>query len=560
MSNKTKNTKELERKAKRNELLSAFQLYQNYTHGLDYVVRDNALSQQYLTQCINYLENKEPNLDNKFRPKNRLTLQTLELFDFRRFKHLSMTFESDLTVIIGNNGQGKTTILNAISKTLSWVNANMLKADGSGQRLSELYDIKRDSDRFYADILAGFSFGKGLKSFSSRLSRSKLGTPTRRDSDIKSLKDFANLFRVINGEQVINLPLCAYYSVERSHSFSRSGKDSISMREERFDAYNYALVGAGKFEHFVEWFISLHKKAENDKSTEIRDLKQQVIDLKSSVENGVVSLKPILKKAQDQLDEAVSKLELATENQTLTDAQRKVIVVDAICSIIPSISDIWVETDSGADIALVKNDSVDIKIEQLSDGQRVFLGLVSDLVRRLIMLNPKLDNPLEGQGIVLIDEIELHLHPKWQQDVLLDLQKTFPNIQFIVTTHSPLVLSTVDKNSIRIFSGVDSKGNAIVEAPDFQTKGIINSDVLEQLMGTFAKPQRIEETHWLDQFETLLADKEYDNNLKAQNLYNDIRKHFGDDSFELKKCNSQIRIQKMKLKAQEKIRLQGGAE
>ena len=560
MNSKTKNIKELERKARKNQLLPAFQLYQNYSHGLDGVTKDETLANRYLLQCIEYIERNSSETPSHFVPEHKLQLANIELFDFRRFKHLRMSLEPDLTIIIGNNGQGKTAILNAISKTLSWINANILKEDGAGQRLSELYDIRRGSDNSYADVLAEFSYGTGLKRFSSRLSRSSLGASERRDSDIKSLREFSNVFRIVNDNNLINLPLCAFYSVDRSHPLSRSSKDNLSIRGERFDAYNSALVGSGKFEHFVEWFIALHKKSTNDKSSEIDALKQQVKDLEASVENGIVSLEPILKQTKQHLTEALATLESAKGNQVLTDAQTKDIVVRAICSVIPSINDMWVETDSGSDIVLVKNDSIDITIEQLSDGQRTFLGLVSDLVRRLVMLNPKLDNPLEGQGIVLIDEIELHLHPKWQQDVLLDLQKCFPNIQFIVTTHSPLVLSTVDKNNIRIFEGTAADDSTIVEAPDFQTKGIINSDVLEQLMGTFATPQRIEEAHWLDKFEALLVDKDYDANSEAKALYEKIRNHFGDNSFEIKKCNSQIRIQKMKLKARKAMEQQGASK
>ncbi|PMO58487.1 recombinase RecF [Vibrio breoganii] len=553
MTSKTKNTKELERRARKNELLPTFQLYQNYAHGLDSVAIDEELANHYLLQCVKYIENNSSDTPDIFVPQNKLHLASLELFDFRRFKNLRMFFEPDLTVIIGNNGQGKTAILNAISKTLSWINANILKEEGAGQRLSELYDIRRDSDSSYSDVLTEFEYGSGLKRLTARLSRASLGASERRDSDVKSLRELSNVFRIVNNNNVVNLPLCAFYSVERSHALSRLNKDNVSLREERFDAYNSALTGSGKFEHFVEWFVALHKKSVNDKSNEIEALKQQVKDLESSVDSGILSLEPILQQTKVQLNDALATLKSASINQVLTDAQTKQIVVRAICRVIPSISDMWVDTSTGSDVVLVKNDSIDITIEQLSDGQRTFLGLVSDLVRRLVMLNPKLNNPLEGQGVILIDEIELHLHPKWQQDVLLDLQACFPNIQFIVTTHSPLVLSTVDKNNIRIFEGTDTEGRTLIDAPDFQTKGIINSDVLEQLMGTFATPLRIEEAHWLAKFESLLISGHYYDNAEAQALYKDIRKHFGETSSEKKKCDSLIRIQEMKLKAKKAI-------
>ena len=247
-------------------------------------------------------------------------------------------------------------------------------------------------------------------------------------------------------------------------------------------------------------------------------------------------------------------LPTAKENQTLTDSQRLRVVVSAICKIIPSINNIWVETDSGSDIVMIDNDSTIIRVEQLSDGQRVFLSLVSDIVRRLIMLNPKLDNPLEGIGILLIDEVELHLHPKWQQNIVPDLQKAFPNLQLIITTHSPLVLSTIDKRNIRLFENNDLAESIELSKPEFQTKGVINSDVLEQLMGTFASPQNIEETHFISDFEKALQNGIFKDNKVAQEYYSKITSHFGENSSEVKKCQSLIRIQLMKDQVQSKIR------
>lgn len=557
MSKKNRNIRWLESKAKKGELLPAFQLFQNYAHGQGDVEIDKVLANEYLRKCTNYLENKVC-VEDTDKPENHFSLNTLELVDFRRFQHLTMNFEPDLTVLIGGNGEGKTTIAHAIAKTLSWVTASIIKEGGAGQRVSNQSDIRNDSQQLFADVILDFSFGKGLKRITGRLSRAALGAENKRDSEIKELKNIANVWRVVNAKHMVNLPLFAFYSVERSYPLdkksNKTDKEISFLRENRFDAYNDALAGAGKFEHFVEWFIGLHKKTVNDQFGSIEKLIQQVEGLKKSIDSGIDSLKPLFDDAQKQLNEAQLTQRLAKDQHTLTDLQRKEIVVKAICDVIPSVSDIWVETKSGIDTIMVRNDGILIKLAQLSDGQRVFVALVSDLVRRLVLLNPTLDNPLHGQGIVLIDEIELHLHPKWQQDVVLDLQNTFPNIQFIVTTHSPQVLSTVDKRCIRRFGGTNSDGSSIMSPPEFQTKGVVNANVLEQLMDTFAAPQRIPESHWVSDFLQLIEVEPYEINLKAQELYEDIKKHFGEDSFELKSCESQIRLQKMKAKAREKMK------
>ena len=84
-----------------------------------------------------------------------------------------------------------------------------------------------------------------------------------------------------------------------------------------------------------------------------------------------------------------------------------------------------------------------LSLTQLSDGERAFIAIVGDMVRRLSLANPDLADPLEGHGLVLIDELELHLHPTWQRGIVEKLRTTFPNIQFIGTTHSPFVIQSL---------------------------------------------------------------------------------------------------------------------
>lgn len=182
---------------------------------------------------------------------------------------------------------------------------------------------------------------------------------------------------------------------------------------------------------------------------------------------------------------------------------------------------------------------------------------MADLARRMIMLNPLLDNPFEGSGIVLIDEIELHLHPQWQQDIIENLRSLFPNIQFIITTHSPIVLSTIDKRCIRQFENADSDESISLSIPTFQTKGVINSDILEQIMRVFATPPKIAESHWVSDFEESLEIAIYEENSKAKKLYEKIKNHFGENSNEIKRCDSLIRIKNLKLKVLNKNKDKG---
>ena len=87
----------------------------------------------------------------------------------------------------------------------------------------------------------------------------------------------------------------------------------------------------------------------------------------------------------------------------------------------------------------------------LSDGYHVFIALVADVARRAVMLNEfdGAEAPGRAEGVVLIDELDLHLHPRWQRTALPSLRKAFPQLQFIVTTHSPQVLSSIKNRQVR---------------------------------------------------------------------------------------------------------------
>jgi predicted ATP-binding protein involved in virulence len=109
-------------------------------------------------------------------------------------------------------------------------------------------------------------------------------------------------------------------------------------------------------------------------------------------------------------------------------------------------------------------------IKQLSDGERSFIAMISDLGRRLALANPELENPLLGAGVVLIDELELHLHPKWQLEVAEKLRTTFPNIQFIITTHSPFIIQTARQGEVILLGGeleIDPYGKSLEEVAKY---------------------------------------------------------------------------------------------
>lgn len=148
---------------------------------------------------------------------------------------------------------------------------------------------------------------------------------------------------------------------------------------------------------------------------------------------------------------------------------------------------------------IVEKNGQEIMVDYLSDGEKCTLALFGDLARRLAIANPNLDNPLDGDGIVLIDEIELHMHPTWQRKILTALNSVFPNIQFIITTHSPQVLGELNAEykifhikrtvnseqtitSIERMDGFDS--NYILE--NFMDTPSVNAAFSEKIRNTYS--------------------------------------------------------------------------
>ena len=185
------------------------------------------------------------------------------------------------------------------------------------------------------------------------------------------------------------------------------------------------------------------------------------------------------------------------ENETIRDNKnhqdKKLVAVrKAIYSLISEFSDLRIRRSP---LQMTVNKTIGDKVEelsinQLSDGEKCLLAMVGDIARRLAIANPSLDDPLQGEGIVLIDEIELHLHPQWQHKIIPRLTETFPNCQFIVTTHSPQVLSHVQPENIYI---LQSTPNGIIASYPESSYGRDSNQILEDYMGTPERPQDIKD-------------------------------------------------------------------
>jgi len=172
---------------------------------------------------------------------------------------------------------------------------------------------------------------------------------------------------------------------------------------------------------------------------------------------------------------------------------------------------------------VIDKDGEQLDVAQLSDGERGVLALVLDLTRRLALANPRLENPAsQGSAVVLIDEIDLHLHPGWQREVVVRLRDTFPNCQFICTTHSPQAISEVHPDGVQYLVWEDDE---VVVTKRAQSYGLDTNWILEFLMGVAVEPT--ETAKLTGRIEDAMDEGDF---ASAHKVLDELKKKMGGDS------------------------------
>ncbi|MCA2555052.1 MAG: AAA family ATPase [Microcystis sp. M04BS1] len=331
---------------------------------------------------------------------------------------------SNITVFVGNNGAGKTAILKALATSLSWFTARLLTEKGSGNPIYE--------DAIFNTANAGsieIEVSDPSKSLNNPdqseidhyfrwiLAKNRKGRKAQYNSNLNDCTRLANRYRdALTHDDKTSLPLIAFYPVERvvldiplkirtKHTFLQ------------LDGYDNSLSQGVDFRRFFEWFRE-REDTENE----------------SGIPEDVLNqLRPLAETNQD-LWQLLNERNASAKDRQLT------AVRTAISRFMPHLDNLRVRRKPRLYMAVDKNGET-LNLAQLSQGEKSLMALVGDIARRLAMLNPALENPLAGDGIVLIDEVDLHLHPSWQRRLCERLTETFPNCQFVLTTHSPLVIS-----------------------------------------------------------------------------------------------------------------------
>lgn len=176
-----------------------------------------------------------------------------------------------------------------------------------------------------------------------------------------------------------------------------------------------------------------------------------------------------------------------------------------------------------------KDDKTEIPISKLSAGYQSLLWMIMDLAYRVCLLNPELESREQVTGIVLIDEIDLHLHPKWQWNVIEALRKTFAGVQFIIATHSPIVISAAKEANLIL---LDDAGE-VNYLPDCY--GYEVEDVLRYRQESVSRPKKVKSL--VDEIENAIEDIDFD---KAEVALKALKITLGEDNSEYKKMAGMI--------------------
>jgi predicted ATP-binding protein involved in virulence len=358
---------------------------------------------------------------------NRLTLTNFKVFENKTFN-----FHPQFNLVIGINGSGKTSLLRAAAVALGgWAHA-YIQDDKNRRPIddSEIREVQKDArfDKTTPTLVSAegdaliVDRNKQKKNSTIKWERKRSYPYTETQTSgqfayhnptglsgyypIKFEVLGADTLSYIEHRGDFELPLIAVYECDRLWIIDRvSEEESVTTQHSRFDAYKDCFHTSGDHKAIAKWLLKYQLAASQDQSNQGPLACMQAAAC-AAIE-GCTSLR---------FDYAQSR------------------------------------------VMLEFSDGKSTPFDHLSDGQRTMVGLFCDLARRASLLNPHLgkDACFKTAGVVLIDELDLHLHPSWQRRIVGALKTTFPLIQFICTTHSPQLVGQVQPDEIILLGAANS--------------------------------------------------------------------------------------------------------
>jgi AAA domain, putative AbiEii toxin, Type IV TA system len=360
-----------------------------------------------------------------------MRIHSLTMTNFRGFEDATLDLDRPLTVLFGVNGSGKSSVLVACACALSRV---IVEAHPSAAR--------PDAEQIWRYVPEDTDIRRGTDELSVKVTLSNAD---------------------ITREVAVNHPN-PEHNWRASHPFLlrlHAAAPALAV------LYEASRDVAGAKEAFAPQGNGSDAAAAHPFST--------ILD---SLAAGRVRFRPLFQWFKERED-VENELKVAQQDLSLEDPQLAA-VRRAITGMLPGFSGLRIQRDP-LHMVIRKGDAT-LMVDQLSDGEKLLLALAADLARRLAMTYLDHADPLQGEAIVLIDGVELHLHPSWQRQVLASLRHTFPNCQFIVTTHSPQVISEALNEAVVLID------NFQFVRPSAPTAGRDSNAILAEVMDTSERP------------------------------------------------------------------------
>lgn len=417
-----------------------------------------------------------------------MRLDGLVVRDYRKFSALSVDFDARVTVLVGGNGMGKTAVLDAAAVVLGAFLAKFPDVSGPSLQRSDARRVRYEVGGVYdtqqqfpvsvsavgevAGPAGWVDYREGRAPEPVRL---EWGRSLRRPDGKMTVADAQPMIGVsdeyqeaVRSDPSVVLPLVAYYGTDRlwprDRRQWRTHSDAYLEAGNRFGGYDGCLNSSVSYKQMATWF---------KKMTAEQDRRGRGI---SSFEAVRAAVAFCLERFTGHADACID------------------------------------YADGGMLVSYTGTDGAEYRdepFETLSDGYRATIGMVADIARRMAMLNPAMgvDAVRRTPGVVLVDEIDLHLHPSWQEHVIAVLGELFPGVQFIVTTHAPLVISSVPRRQVRMLSYDAATGSGHAAEPGFETYGQPASSTITSVQGAHDLPEPVRDA--LEGFESALDDGDY---------------------------------------------------
>lgn len=452
-----------------------------------------------------------------------LNIQKLSLRDYRCFEAIDIDFHPQLTVLVASNGAGKTAILDAIAVAFGPYIGAFDESVGKGFESSDIRLTRvretTTNEMEYAPsgirleatgFIPGSMHGPLLEELGEpSIWRRSLAGPIKKKTTIIDAKELIGYGKrlqkaVRTPDTDITLPLLAYYGTGRLWQQKKQTERKLP-RTSRTIGYTDCLDPGSSYKSFVAWFRYWSTnafKGQLEASKSGRAYEPTEFDHYLESVGGAVNACLSLSGWKD-IDYSLSREELVARHDQYGE----------------------------------------LPVALLSDGIRNMIAMVADIAFRATKLNPQLGAraATETPGVVLIDEVDMHLHPEWQQVVLQSLITAFPKLQFIVTTHSPQVLTTVPSECIRIL-----RENKVYVAPP-GTEGAEPGRLLKQVLGLQdIRPPDIQATKELKEY-LALVDNDQWNSPRAQELRKILDTRYQGNEPELLEADLRIENRKWEL-------------